>query len=398
MSYNGVVKSIPLFQRLLLGWYRKNRRPLPWRRRRTPYEIWVSEAMLQQTQVATVIPYYHRFLRQFPTVRALAQAPLTQVLDCWSGLGYYSRAKNLHAGAQKVWKERGGKIPDTAEALRTLPGVGPYTAGAIASIAFDRPVPLVDGNVVRVLCRLLGIRKDPKRPDVQQLLWETASRLVDPTAPGDFNQALMELGATLCIPRTPACPRCPVRALCVARRKGWETRIPLPAAPTTRRTIRYLCAVLEKNGRVILARRPLTGLLPGLWEFPGGETVEAASADGRQLKHLLEQRLGIRLREMHPAASVRQTLSHRELEIQAFRGGFGGRPICSSWYLEVRWIPIEQLKKTGLTAGMARLARQIYRVGSYADVKSFSAGGRSPRQSQPRTVRESTGSAVPLPL
>jgi A/G-specific adenine glycosylase len=259
---------VPTLRKQLLAWYRLNKRPLPWRRRRTAYAIWVSETMLQQTQAATVIPYYHRFLRQFPTVRALAQAPLTEVLDCWSGLGYYNRAKNLHAGAQKVLKERGGKIPDTAEELRTLPGVGPYTAGAIASIAFDRPVPLVDGNVIRVLCRWLGVRKDPQQADVQRLLWETAGRLVDPSSPVDFNQALMELGATVCTPRAPACPRCPVRALCVARRRGWETRIPFSAPPAVRRTLRYLSAVLEKNGGVLLARRPLTGLLAGLWEFP----------------------------------------------------------------------------------------------------------------------------------
>lgn len=348
----------------LLAWYRKNRRSLPWRQTRDPYRIWVSEAMLQQTQVATVIPYYEKFLKQFPTVEALSGAPVSDVLEIWAGLGYYSRAKNLHAGARTVVERFEGKVPAEENSLREIPGIGRYTAGAIASIAFDRPAPIVDGNVARVLCRYLGITRDPRLPEVQRRLWRLSAELVPGPSPGDFNQSMMELGATVCLPRGPLCARCPVAAGCVARRKNWQDRIPPPRRSAPRKKIRYLCAILRKKDSVLLARRPLTGLLPGLWEFPGGE--------GKNLKQLLRDRLGIPVEEVRPAAAVRQILSHRELEIRAFHCRWKGTAACGSGYSEIRWVRLQQLPGVGLTAGMAELARRLFPAGS---PESPSTGG-----------------------
>ncbi|MBI3317834.1 MAG: A/G-specific adenine glycosylase, partial [Candidatus Omnitrophica bacterium] len=194
------------FRRQLLAWYLKNhRKDLPWRKTTDPYRIWVSEIMLQQTQVATVIPYYRRFLKRFPTLRSLAIAQATEVVEAWSGLGYYSRARNLHSAAQEVLWWHGGRLPREPEELLKLPGIGRYTAGAIASIAYDRPAPVLDGNVARVLSRTVGIRRKIQDPAVQKKLWATSSALVPPKSPGTFNQALMELGALVCTPKDPQC-------------------------------------------------------------------------------------------------------------------------------------------------------------------------------------------------
>ncbi len=363
---SGLLLDIPRFRAKLLSWYhRQRRRDLPWRRTRDPYAIWVSELMLQQTQVATVIPYYERFLKRFPTVRRLARAPVTSVLDSWSGLGYYSRARNLHAAARIVARDHAGRLPEDPERLQELPGIGRYTAGAIASIAYDRPAPVLDGNVQRVLCRYLGIRLDPRGPRVQRRLWEAAARLVPADRPGDFNQALMELGATVCTPRAPDCPTCPLAPGCAARRNGWQERIPPPRRQAPRKKILYLCGILEKDGAVLVARRPLTGLLGGLWEFPGGEAAGREPPE-RELARLLRDRLGIRATPAGPPEKITQILSHRELEIRAFRCRWEGpaparavRAAAPGRYTQTRWVPRGKLGSLGLTAGMRRLAAAL---------------------------------------
>ncbi len=356
MSYNGVVKT-ETFRKRLLGWYRENRRALPWRETRDPYRIWVSEAMLQQTQVATVIPYYQRFLQRFPTVNALARAPVTDVLDQWSGLGYYSRAKNLHAGAREVVRRYGGKLPDQAETLQELPGIGRYTAGAIASIAFDRPAPLVDGNVIRVLSRCFGIREDPRAGAVQKKLWKIAGALVPEKNPGDFNQALMELGATVCLPRQPACGSCPLTGGCVARQKGWQERIPPPRPEVPKKKLLYLGALLEKEGALLLGRRPITGLLPGLWELPGGE-VPAGAPEPEELARLVRERTGLRVIPSAAGKTAVQILSHRRIELRSFPCRWSGRLRAPRWYTDLRWFPPPALAAAALTAGIRKLLHE----------------------------------------
>lgn len=219
----------------LLGWYDRVRRDLPWRRTDDPYAIWVSEAMLQQTQVATVIPYYRRFLARFPTVHALASAPEVDVLKHWEGLGYYSRARNLHKAAGVVVSECNGTLPDTLDGLQSLPGIGPYMAAAVASIAFNRPVPVLDGNVERVLTRLHGISDPAREKATHQRLWALADDLLSIDRPGDHNQAMMELGATVCTPRAPDCPGCPFTGDCKAERAGnpesYPVKLPKKTVP-----------------------------------------------------------------------------------------------------------------------------------------------------------------------
>jgi A/G-specific adenine glycosylase len=229
MARAGKTTSGPSAERVrrrLLDWYGRSRRDLPWRRVRDPYAIWVSEVMLQQTRVATVIPYYERFLARFPTLTALARAEESEVLAAWQGLGYYRRARALHRGARAVAADHGGSLPRDLEGLRAIPGIGPYTAGAIASIAFDTPAPVVDGNVTRVLCRLYALGGDPAKNPLRAELWRRAAQLVPAARASDFNQALMELGATVCTPRAPRCDECPLRRACLARSHGSAEALP----------------------------------------------------------------------------------------------------------------------------------------------------------------------------
>ena len=302
----------------LLDWYRRHRRDLPWRRTRDPYAIWISEAMLQQTRVETVIPYWQRFLTLFPDVNALATAEPDDVLGAWAGLGYYSRARNLRAAARVVMEEHGGHLPDTAEALRRLPGIGPYTAGAVASIAFDQPEPVVDGNVARVLARLLEIREDVKRPAVSRRLWREAAELADGPHPGELNQALMELGATVCTPRAPRCPVCPLARHCAARRAGDPEALPVKPARPRPRPVEAVAALVLRRGRALAVRRPPRGLLGGLWELPGGD-LGAGEAPAAGLRRALHQRVGLRTRRARPLGAVEHTFTHRRLRLHVFR-------------------------------------------------------------------------------
>jgi len=267
-------------QTALLRWYASHRRDLPWRRTRDPYAIWVSEAMLQQTQVATVRGYYERWMKRFPDVLTLADSNESDVLHAWQGLGYYSRAKNLRRGAQAIARDYGGALPKTAAELRGLPGIGPYSAGAIASIAYGQSVPLVDGNVVRVLCRLFALRGDPTRAPLKKRLWQIAGDLVPAESPGDFNQALMELGATVCAPRAPRCGACPVRRACRARAGGVENE--LPELPQRRATVAVIraAAVVWRKGRVLVVQVPADApRWGGFWRFPNADVAPDEGAE-----------------------------------------------------------------------------------------------------------------------
>ena len=254
--------------RKLIKWFEANARELPWRWRRTPYRVWLSEIMLQQTQVDTGIPYFRRFTARFPTVKALADAPLDEVLKVWEGLGYYARARSLHRAAQVVSRERGGRFPKTVEGLMRLPGVGRYSAGAIASLAFGVDAPVVDGNVARVLCRIFAIERDPRDRRTRDELWSLAGSLLPPGQAGKFNEALMELGATVCTPRAPKCGACPIAALCEARRRGLQEQLPVRFPRKVIPHYDVTAAVIRRRGRVLIAQRPPEGMLGGLWVSP----------------------------------------------------------------------------------------------------------------------------------
>jgi A/G-specific adenine glycosylase len=265
--------------------------------------------MLQQTRVETVIPYYDRFLERFPTLEALAVADEEEVLEEWAGLGYYSRARNLKRAAEIVAREHGGALPSDERALRGLPGIGAYTAGAIRSIAFDEPAPIVDGNVRRVLARLFAERHpDPKR------IWRLAGALVPEQRPGAFNQALMEVGATICTPRTPACAGCPLRGICAARARGEPSGFPAPRERAAPRRALGVCGIVEKGRAILMVRRPSHGLLGGLWEVP--------SSEGRSIDALLdsiEARTGVRTACGERLGTVEHQFTHRALRLDVFR-------------------------------------------------------------------------------
>lgn len=273
LQYNGrgiAVASAVLTQarRSLTAWYRRRARELPWRATRDPYAIWVSEIMLQQTQVASVIAYYERFLAAFPTVEALAAAPEESVLRLWEGLGYYRRARHLHQAAQAVVTRHGGRLPREAELLRALPGIGRYTAGAILSIAFERREPILEANSRRVLARLFALEGDPTKQPLENVLWGLARVLLPRHKPGEFNQALMELGSEVCVPGRPDCGGCPLRRCCRARQQGLEDALPSGAAKARIEQVREAAIVVRQGGRILVVRQPPAARWAGMFDFP----------------------------------------------------------------------------------------------------------------------------------
>ena len=317
-------------QQTLLRWFDKNKRDLPWRKTRDPYAVWISEMMLQQTQVATVIPYYERFLKTFPTVHRLARADLSDVLRIWEGLGYYSRARNLHKAARTVVTRFNGTIPDNLKDLLSLPGIGRYTAGAILSIAFNKETPVLDGNVKRVLCRLCAIPEDPKETKTEERLWSISESLIPEGHAHSFNQALMELGATICIPKEPLCLLCPLRGSCRARKQGNPESYPKKVSKKEIPHVEAVSAVIIKQGKVLLRKRPPRGLLGGLWEFPNWETEKGKDLK-RSLKNHLKKEKALTARVDGVVATLKHTYSHFKLTLHVFYCEIPDGKIPGTW-------------------------------------------------------------------
>lgn len=292
--------------RALLTWYDDHKRILPWRDISNPYATWVSETMLQQTRVETVLSYYKRFLTVFPTVEALAAAEEAEVLKLWEGLGYYSRARNLHAGARQVVEEFGGVIPHTTEELSKIKGIGPYTAGAIASIAYGVPVPAVDGNVIRVVSRLRGIRENVGVPSVRRELEKAAAELVPGDRPGDFNQALMDLGSGVCVPGTPDCAACPLREMCCAFEEGDPEELPQLPRKTPPKPLDYDVCLIVQDGRVLMRQRTET-MLNGLWVYPMVEGHHSVKGLPAQVK----KATGLTVTAIQDAGEARHVFTHQ---------------------------------------------------------------------------------------
>ncbi|MFA6239890.1 MAG: A/G-specific adenine glycosylase [Candidatus Hydrogenedentales bacterium] len=325
-------------RRLLLAWYRAEARDLPWRRTRDPYAVWLSEVILQQTRVDQGIPYFERFLRAFPTVQDLASASEDEVLKLWEGLGYYSRARNLHRAARIVANERNGAFPDSAAELEKLPGIGRYTAGAIASIAFGERAPIVDGNVVRVLSRLFDITESTDKTDTRARLWALAAELVPEDAPGDFNQALMELGARVCTPKNPNCSSCPVRLRCEARLLEVQEERPVRNAKKKVPHHECVVAVVKRNGRYLIGKRPSSGLLGGLWEFPGGKVASKESHQKALVRFMFET-LDVHVQAGGLIACVNHAYSHFRVTLNVYRCELLEGTPSSQAYTEIKWAP-----------------------------------------------------------
>ena len=328
----------------LLAWFDDAHRDMPWRKTADPYRIFIAEFLLQRTRIATGTPYYERFLRQFPDIAALARASEDEVMRAWEGLGFYRRARNLHAAAKSIVRDHGGMIPSDPQTLAALPGVGPYTAGAVASIAFGVRVPAVDGNAIRVLARLFLLRDDVARAAGRKAVQALAESTVPEARPGAFNQALMDLGATICSPRSPACGRCPLRDLCLAHGAGIQERVPVVARPRKPRAVRVAFGLVTRGERVLLVRRPSGGLLAGLWSLPGGEVPPDEDPERHLLESIRDQ-AGIRVRISSAWQPVSQTFSHRRWSGAIFR--------CSSPRGEtrrqgVRWLRLCELSSLAL--------------------------------------------------
>jgi A/G-specific adenine glycosylase len=343
-------------RRRLTPWFRRHARDLPWRHTRDPYAIWVSEVMLQQTQVATVVPYFERFLRTFPTVPALAAADEQDVLRLWEGLGYYGRARNLHRAARQLVAEHGGRLPDDPAALRGLPGVGRYTLGAVLSQAFDRRLPILEANSQRVLCRLLGYQGDARSGPVRRRLWQAARDLLPRRGAGDFNQALMELGALVCTPVAPACAACPLAEQCTARRLGLQEQIPRRPAPEAVVSVAEVAVVIRRGPRVFLVQRPPRGRWAGMWEFPHGPLAEGEThedAARRLVRELtaLEVELGAEL------LTVRHGVTRFRITMVCLDARYRAGSFTSPFYRQGRWLPPRQLGEYPVSVAQRRLAR-----------------------------------------
>lgn len=375
----GFLKSL---RRRLVGWYRRHARDLPWRRTRDPYAIWVSETMLQQTQVATVLAYYERFLAAFPDIRSLAHASEADVLRLWEGLGYYRRARQMHRAAAVLVRDYGGQFPRDIEQIKALPGVGRYTAGAIASIAFDQRAPIVEANTLRVYCRLLGYRGKVQSAIGQRLLWQTAESWLPRRGSGEFNQALMELGATVCKIRDPACERCPVALLCPTWARGLQEQIPAPVRPVRFESIGEAAVVVRDGQNVLLVRRRDHERWAGLWDFPRfpasqrpGHTV------GAELERQVRETTGIAIALGSKIATFKHAVTRFRITLECFSavpiraiagnkqaalcGGSGERRRArrsaqngrgNSSNAETRWVRIGDLDKYAMSSTGRKLA------------------------------------------
>ena len=305
------------FSRLLLDWYAHNARQLPWRGRSDPYAIWVSEIMLQQTRVETVIPYYERWMDRFPSIQALADADLHEVFQVWEGLGYYSRARNLHRAARILVDEHGGLLPKDVQSLLRLPGIGRYTAGAIASIAFGLDEPVLDGNVRRVMARVYNVCEPLRSVEGERKLWRYAAEHLPPGKSGAYNQALMDLGATICTPKIPDCVLCPVREVCQAFALGLQDQLPVIAPKATIPHHTVTAAVIRKGDLVLITQRPLGGLLGGLWEFPGGK-MQPGEQLSTSLQREIQEELGVETVVGRPMGVYNHAYTHFRITLHAF--------------------------------------------------------------------------------
>lgn len=333
------------FSENLIAWYKKNKRDLPWRHMSDPYKIWIAEIMLQQTQVDQVLPYYEKFVKAFPDIKTLAAATLSEVLKVWEGMGYYARARNLHSAAEIIAKELEGKMPNTHDELIKIPGIGPYTAAAIASIAFNENYPVVDGNVLRVLSRVLKIEEYPRKNGIKAKFVQAAKELLPEGQAGDFNQAMMELGALICVPQEPKCTQCPINFFCQAYQTLEDPSI-LPVKTPPKRKPHYNIAVgiVWNKGKILIDQRPQEGLLGGLWEFPGGkqelgETLEEC------LSREIREEMDIAIQVQGPFLTVQHTYSHFRITLHSFQCQYVGGEPKPKKAIAWKWVAPKDLSK-----------------------------------------------------
>lgn len=344
----------PTIQSFLLAWYKKNARDLPWRRTRDPYLIWVSEIMLQQTQVTTVIPYYEKWAKRFPSVHSLATAPLDDVLEHWAGLGYYRRARMLHKGAGEVVANFGGKLPKTPEELQKIPGIGRYTAGAIASIAFETKAPILDGNVIRILTRIHGIKMDISETKTIKHLWTLAEEILPEKSLGDFNQSMMELGATVCTPDSPNCGECPVSKFCVAYQKGKPTAFPVKLKKEVFQSLKTAALIVKENQKYLVHKQPQEGRWGGLYMFPHWPDKK------EMLEHLqVKKKMAWKNDCAKPALTVKHGFTKYKIELEVFKVEEHKPSSFGSGFQNSKWVGLQDLQKLAFPAPHKKIVKHL---------------------------------------
>src|SRR5262245_12424156 len=350
-----------VLQKRLLRWYDDHQRDLPWRNTTDPYPVWISEVMLQQTQVQTVIPYYLRFLEQFPSIGELAHADTDALLKLWAGLGYYSRARNLQKAARIVLDQFNGEFPREYRDVLTLPGIGRYTAAAIVSIAFRESYAVLDGNVSRVLARLLRIAGDPKSSAIQSRLWTAAQRLLPADRPGDFNQAVMELGATVCSPRQPRCLLCPWTRHCLARQEGLQELLPQKVQREKTRKLLRAAVIIRHRGRFLIVRRSGRGLLEGFWEFPSTE-LRPNGSTMEIVRRFVAETYQARVESFEPFITVKHSITSRRIELQVFQARVAGGLKPNGHAMDCRWVRLRDMGQYPFAAASQRIVEALNRV------------------------------------
>ena len=342
--------------RNLVAWFLENQRSLPWRRGYSPYTVWVSEVMLQQTQVSKVVPYYEKWMERLPDPSAVAEAKEGELLRLWEGLGYYSRVRNLQKAARMMVTEHAGRVPRDEKALRKLPGIGPYTAAAILSLAYKEDIPVLDGNVERVVARFMDLDQPVKKPESQKAIRETMMALLPEGQAREFNQAVMELGATVCTPRRPDCDVCPLKESCLAHRKGTVLRRPVRVRRASTVPVRAAVGILWDKDRVFIQKRPPEGLMASLWEFPGGKLKGKETPEECLRRELLEE-IGVKVTIFEKMAVIRHAYTRFRVRLHAFRCQMDppGQKIILRAAVEGRWASVNELDHFAFPTANRRL-------------------------------------------
>jgi A/G-specific adenine glycosylase len=342
----------------LTDWYTQNKREMPWRTAPSPYKTWISEMMLQQTQVATVIPYFNRFISRFPTVEKLATADLQEVLKLWEGLGYYSRARNLHKAAKILLDSYSSVLPLDYIELQKLPGIGPYSAAAITSIAYETAIPVVDGNVLRVFCRFWGIFDDIRKPAVRNMLFDKLSAYITKSTPSIFNQAIMELGALVCTPSSPKCTTCPITDSCFAFQQNKQKELPFKSTLPKVPHYNIAVAVIWKNGKVLIGKRKETQMLGGLWEFPGGKQNEEESLEDTVIREVKEE-TDLTVSVEHLYSQVNHAYSHFKITLHGYKCSYVSGKEKAKTTDEIVWVSLKEFEKYPFPKANKKLIESI---------------------------------------
>lgn len=350
--------EIRSLQEQLLSWFTQHQRDLPWRRTYDPYQVWISEIMLQQTQVKTVLPYFDRWMNALPTIEAVAHAPEDFLLKLWEGLGYYSRARNIQKAARQILEHHGGNFPSHYNDILKLPGIGRYTAGAIASIAFNQEAPIVDGNIIRLIARLLNRKENTKDPQILAQIWEQSEAWIPKGQARDFNQSMMELGALICTPKNPDCGRCPVQSHCEAYAAGTISEIPNRGVKAEKIPLQVAVAILESSNKIFIQKRGHKGLMAGLWEFPGGK-IEPHEQPEEAVKRELLEELGIQIGAAQPFMRIKHAYTRYVVDLHCFRATPSTEKFSLQAAVESKWVTVDELSKFAFPAANVKIIQAL---------------------------------------